>query len=76
MFTFHDAELRAYQEENMGVNIVDEDGKTKIRLDDSDQEKDVVVDEAGKEVSYNEAAAAKAKEVTDSTENDDKKEDE
>jgi len=48
----------------MGLEIKDPKGNTKIRIDDADQKKDVVVED-GKEIPYDEAAAAKVAEVKD-----------
>lgn len=51
----------------MGLNIVDSEGKKSIHIDDSDQEKDTVIDSKGTEKSYNEVAAEKEIKVKDTT---------
>lgn len=44
----------------MPLNIQDSEGKTKVKIDDHDVKKDVVIED-GKELSYEEAAGEKEK---------------
>lgn len=67
------------KENTMGIDIVDGKGKKKIHIDDSDREKDTVIED-GKEVSYDEVAKKKEEEAAakkaEDTEDDQKTEDE
>lgn len=48
------------------INVIDAEGKVKIKIsDENDQKKDIVVQD-GVEVPYEEAAKAKEKEIKDS----------
>lgn len=53
----------------MSINIKGKDGKTKMKISDDLDSEDIIIDEAGKETSYLEAAAA-AEDATQSEEID------